>query len=80
MTDKIDEVKFTDDYLILILLRDGYRLIYDMKPKLVTARFRDLADRKLFSEGILVHSSKTIKWNENTEISIEEILFQAEAV
>lgn len=80
MTDKIDEVKFTDDYLILILLRDGHRLIYDMKPKLVTVRFRDLADRKLFSKGILVHSSKTIKWNESTEISIEEILFQAEAV
>lgn len=80
MTDKIVEVKFMEDYRILILLKDGHQLLYDMKPKLVTARFRDLMDFKLFSRGTIIHSSKTIKWNENTEISIEEIMLQAEEI
>lgn len=78
MTEKIAEVKFIEEYIILISLRNGHELVYDMKPRLVTARFRDLADWKLFSEGRIMNSNKIIKWNDNTEISIEEILLQAQ--
>lgn len=78
MTEKIAEVKFIEEYIILILLKDGHELVYDMKPRLVTARFRDLTDWKLFSEGKIMNSNKIIKWNDNTEISIEEIMLQAQ--
>lgn len=77
MTDSIAEVKFREDYEVVILLKSGHQLLYDMNPRLVTARFRDLTDFRLFAKGVIVHSGKIIKWNENTEISIEEIMLQA---
>ena len=73
----IAEVKFKEDYLMSVLLDDGNEVIYDMKPRLVTARFRDLEDWKIFSGGKIVNANKAVKWNQNTEMTIEEIMLKA---
>ena len=73
---KIEKVSFDGNYGISICLKDGQHVFYDMKPKLVTARFRDLADKNVFRKGTVAESGRMIKWNACTEITAEEILRQ----
>lgn len=80
VTVRIKDINYEKEYCLKIILQDGTKLTYDMKPKLVTARFKDLEDTKVFLEGEVAESGRMIRWNPNTEISIEEILMQAQAV
>lgn len=73
---RISEMKFKKEYLIVIILDNGEEVVYDMRPRLVSARFWELADWRIFSEGRLVNSNKVIRWNDHTEITIEEIMLQ----
>lgn len=80
VTVRIKDINYEKEYCLKIILQDGAKISYDMKPKLVTARFKDLEDTKVFLQGKVVESGRMIRWNTNTEISIEEILMQAKAV
>lgn len=80
VTVRIKDINYEKEYCLKIILQDGAKITYDMKPKLVTARFKDLEDTKVFLQGKVVESGRMIRWNTNTEISIEEILMQAKAV
>lgn len=80
VTVRIKDINYEKEYCLKIILQDGTKITYDMKPKLVTARFKDLEDTKVFLEGEVAESGRMIRWNPNTEISIEEILMQAQAV
>lgn len=73
---RINEVIYEEGYKILIILQNDKRITYDIEPKLVTARFKDLENREVFLSGKVTDAGKMIKWNENTEISIEEIILQ----
>lgn len=72
---KITQVEFLDDYKINILLCNGHGIIYDMKPKLKTIRFIDLAQKEIFVRGQVI-GQLIIRWNASTEISLGEILNQ----
>lgn len=74
---KISQVEFLDDYRINILLCNGHGIIYDMKPKLKTIRFIDLAQKEIFIRGQVI-GQRIIRWNASTEISLGEILNQVE--
>lgn len=76
VTDRIKQAKYEEDYQIIILFQNGNEVIFNMKPKLVTARFHDLEDWDLFCRGKVSKCGKIIKWNDNTELSVEEIMLQ----
>lgn len=76
---RIKKVSYMENYQLDIMLGNGHRIIYNMEPKLITARFRDLSDRKLFYAGQITDNGKVIRWNENTELSINEIMLHVEA-
>lgn len=80
VTVRIKDINCEKEYCLKIILQDETKITYDMKPKLVTARFKDLEDTKVFLQGKVVESGRMIRWNTNTEISIEEILMQAKAM
>lgn len=71
---KIKMVEFQDDFHIYVYLSNGEQIIYDLKPKLKTARFRELSDKAFFKKGYV--ESEMIRWDVNTEISLDEILLQ----
>lgn len=68
----IQDLEFLDNYNIYIHLANGHSIIYDLKKKLKTARFTVLNSIEEFRKGELVQN-KMIRWNESTEISLEEI-------
>lgn len=70
---KIEEAVFLKDFEVVILLTDGRRCIYDLKPKLKTVRFYDLGDWEIFSGGQM-KNGQVICWENGTELSLEEIL------
>lgn len=74
MNIKIERVIFLEDYQLDILLSNSHRIIYNLEPKLKTARFSDLSDPEIFSSGDL-NDNKVICWNVPAELSLEEILF-----
>lgn len=71
----IKQLQFLDNFLIDILLCNDVEIVYDLKPKLQTSRFLDIADEELFKNGKVV-GDKLIRWNESTEISLSEIIMQ----
>lgn len=73
---EIKAVEYGEEYQILVFLKNGDKLVCDMKPKLITARFRDLADWEVFCSGRIGKSGRIIKWNDNTEISVDEMMLQ----
>lgn len=68
----IQDLEFLDNYNIYIHLSNGHSIIYDLKKKLKTARFTVLNSIEEFGKGELIQN-KMIRWNESTEISLEEI-------
>lgn len=75
----IEQVKFSEDFLMDIQLSNQHRIIYDLKSVLNTLRFRDLNNKKLFQSGVLV-KQRIIRWNETIELSMEEILYMVNKV
>lgn len=74
MTDtKIIGVTFDQEFHINIALDNGEEIIYNMRPKLITARFQELSDNKVFLEGAL-KGGKAICWSTGAELSLDEIL------
>lgn len=71
----ITEVNFTREYVIVVRLSNGHRISYDLRPGLMTARFRDLEDYDLFGSGKVINGL-VIRWNANTELSLDEILLE----
>lgn len=70
---RMEDISFMEDYQLNILLSSGHRIIYNLRPKLVTARFADLTQPGLFSAGKIIEG-KIIRWNSNTELSLDEII------
>lgn len=70
---KIAEVKFQPDFCVEIDLTNGHRIIYNLQPKLVTARFKGIDDWNCFCEGEIIDGSRIV-WNDSMELSLDEIL------
>lgn len=70
---QIVKVIFKENFLLNIFLTNGGNIIYDLKPKLVTARFRDIENWEQFCTGKVIEG-KIIRWNLTTELSLDEIL------
>lgn len=70
----VTDIAFLENYIIDISFAGGHRVIYNLEPKLKTARFRDLMENDIFYRGKLV--GNLIRWTGNIEISLEEILIQ----
>lgn len=71
---KIKEMELKEDFTIVMRLSDGSQLIYDMKPKLDTVRFHDIKNWEWFCRGKLTEEGRLIRWNLNTEVSINELI------
>lgn len=69
----IEDIRFLKDYFIEITLSNRHKIIYDIKTKLITARFKDLEDEELFLSGRLLDGN-TICWSPGIELSLEEIM------
>lgn len=70
---RMQEVQFQEGYRLDILLDNGHRIIYNLEPKLVTARFQELASREAFYDGYLL-DGKRICWKSGAELTLDEIL------
>lgn len=76
---QIVKVIFKENFLLNIFLTNGGNIIYDLKPKLVTARFRDIENWEQFRAGKVIEG-KIIRWNLTTELSLDEILLNLNEV
>lgn len=69
----INKIILEKEYLVEIYLTNGHRIVYDLFPRLNTARFYHM-DEALFKKGQLVNGNM-IHWDDSTELSLEEILY-----
>lgn len=76
-SNMIYHLDFQENYELCISLNDGQKIYYDLKPKLHTMRFIDILDKKLYKQGKLLRN-RIIRWNGNTEITLDEILADIE--
>lgn len=74
---KIQKVAFENDYIVHIILNTGKEECFNMKPRLVEARFMELNDVEKFKHGELVNE-KIIHWSDITEITLAELLVMKE--
>lgn len=73
MTDaRMKKVVFQEGYKLDIFLDNGHQIIYNLGPKLETARFQELSDWDVFTKGQLV-GEKRICWATGAELSLNEI-------
>ncbi len=71
--NKILSVQFLDNYKIAVELENGSSFVYNLKPKLKTARFAALEDIDFFKSGILVEKD-FIKWSDSLMLYAYEML------
>lgn len=76
--NKIAKAKCADGYQLEIYLDNGDRISYDLKPKIVTARFQELRDEEVFRTGY-VPDGKRICWKTGAELTLDEIMLQRNA-
>ena len=62
-----------NDHTITIELSNNHRIIYDMRPRLNTIRFRKLADIETFLV-VRLENENTLVWNNLCQITIDEII------
>ncbi len=72
---RIVGVTFLDDYKLDITLSNGHGILYDISPKLKTARFQNLHQVSLFRSGQLSQDG-IITWRDGTELSLDEIILE----
>ena len=70
---KTRSVQFWDDYKIAVELENGSSFVYNLKPKLQTARFAVLEDIDFFKSGRLVDND-CIRWSDSVMLYIYEML------
>lgn len=66
-----------DDHTFTLELSNNHRIIYDMRPRLQTTRFCELADLKKFL-AVRVEHENTLIWNNLCQITIDEIMDMVE--
>lgn len=69
----IKDIKFLDQYKLDILLSNGHGILYDLAPKIKTARFQILEDQAIYYQGHLTPDGM-IRWQGGTELDLDEIV------
>ncbi len=70
---KIVNVVPQDDHTLVIELDNMHKIIYDMKLRLKTVRFSNLADLDRF-KSLRVENRNTIIWDDLCQITIDEVI------
>lgn len=70
---KMRSVRLTEDYKIVVELENGCSFVYNLEPKLQTARFAALADKEYFQKGRLIDGD-CIQWSDSLMIYTYEML------
>ncbi len=70
---KILNIIPNDDYTLTIELNNHHKIIYDMKPRLQTVRFCQLADINRF-KAVWVKNENILVWDSLCQITIDEII------
>lgn len=71
----ITDVKFLKDYNLNILLSNGHGVLYNIAPKLRTARFQALQSESIYYSGYL-SANGVICWQDGTELTLDEIVLE----
>ncbi len=66
-----------DDYTLTIELNNHHKVVYDMKTRIQSSRFCELADINKF-KALRVEYGKTLVWDGLCQITIDEILSNLE--
>lgn len=74
---KIVNVIAKDDCTLIIELDNHHKIIYDMKPRLKSVRFCELADINKF-KAVTVENENTLVWDSLCQITINEIISNIE--
>ena len=70
---KINQAVANNDHTLTIELANRHRIIFDLRPRLQTIRFRGLTDLKSF-QAVRVEHGSTLVWNSLCQITIDEII------
>ena len=62
-----------DDHTVTIVLSNHHQIIYDLRPRLQSARFCELSDLTKFRMVRIEHAN-TLVWNNLCQIAIDEII------
>ena len=73
---QIDKVNFLANYILEIILINGKKIYFDLKPFLHTARFKHIISEEFFMKGQLINQC-CIYWDAVTEIQDYEIFGEA---
>ena len=71
--NKILSILLMDDHKIAVELENGSSFVYNLKPKLRTARFAALEDIEFFKTGKLVDNDY-IRWSDSLMLYTYEML------
>lgn len=71
----IQEINFFEGYKIELCLSNQHRIVYDMTFRIKTARFLVIKDPDIFKQAKIING-KIIRWANNVEVSLEEIMIQ----
>lgn len=71
--NKILTLQLLDDHKIAVELANGSSFVYDLKPRLKTARFAALADIEFFKTGRLMEKDY-IWWSDSLMLYTYEML------
>ena len=66
-----------DDHTLLIELSNEHSIIYDLQPRLKTARFSSLNNLQKF-KSVKVEQGNTLVWNNLCQLTIDEIFDRIE--
>lgn len=75
--NKILEVVTNNDYILEVRLTNNHVILCDMKARLTGIRFNHLKDETKF-RSFEISNGNTIKWSNNCELSLDEILMMLE--
>lgn len=70
---EMTKVEFEENYQMHIRLSNGHEILYNLKPRVNTARFRELENEEIYWKGRL-EKDGMIRWPGGIELSIDEVL------
>lgn len=70
---KLIHVVPTKNHTLVIGLDNSHKIIYDMKPRLQTARFCELAELDRF-KAVTIEDGSSLVWTGLCQITIDEII------
>lgn len=73
-TVEMTKIELEENYQMHIRLSNGHEIVYNLKPRVNTARFQELENEEVYWKGALDRDGMVVRWPGGIELSIDEVL------